>query len=168
VAAGAYYLIVKTDDPYNDLAEADETNNTRASATHVTLAARPDLVVTSVQVPGSVARNGDGTWSVPVSWVVQNAGTTPTPTYPSWWDRVHLSADTALDGGDLGLGQVYHPNGLAAGAIYQGSLTVTVPASVTPGSYFFIVKTDDPFNDLAEADETNNTRTSGSQVTLSP
>lgn len=101
-------------------------------------------------------------------WSVQNVGTTPTPTYPSWWDRVYLSTDTVLDGSDIGLGQVYHADGLAAGATYQGWLTVTVPGSVAPGSYSIIVKTDDPYNDLIEADETNNTRASGIQVTLSP
>ncbi|MBI2526319.1 MAG: DUF2341 domain-containing protein [Candidatus Rokubacteria bacterium] len=167
VSPGSYYIIIRTD-VHQQIAESDEGNNTRASATQVTLAPRPDLVVTSLQAPGSVARNGDGTWSVPVLWAVQNVGTTPTPAYPSWWDRVYLSTDTVLDGSDIGLGQVYHADGLAAGATYQGWLTVTVPGSVAPGSYSIIVKTDDPYNDLIEADETNNTRASGIQVTLSP
>ena len=47
---------------HNDLAEADEANNTRASAAQVTLAPRPDLVVTGVTVPaGPVLPNADHT-----------------------------------------------------------------------------------------------------------
>ena len=165
---GSYYVIVKTDDPYNDLAEASEANNTRASAAPVTLAVRPDLVVTAVSAPGGpVNPSASGSYDVPISWTVQNASSTPTPPFPSWWDKAYLSSTPALGGGAIALGQAYHANGLAAGGSYSsGTVTMTASAATPPGPYYVIVKTDDPYNDLAEADEANNTRASAAPVTL--
>ncbi len=166
VAPGDYYIILKTDGGGETL-ETIEANNTRTSATKVTLLGRPDLTVTALTVPTTpVYRNAQGNWVMPVSWTVQNQGAGAAP--GAWRDLLFLSADTILNSrSDLVADQVNGVSPVAAGASYTTNRTVTIPSTTTPGTYYFIVATDWD-NSLFETNETNNTRVSATTVTLAP
>jgi subtilase family serine protease len=164
-APGDYWVIVYAEQ-LQQLFEANETNNTRVSATKVTLLPLPDLVPTSINFSGSpVPRNGDGTWTLPVNWTVANQG--GGDARPSWWDRVYVSADQTWDGGDRQVTVVLHTQVVAAGGNYTASATAIVPSSVAPGDYYVIVWADrDGWT--FESNEANNTLTSVTRVTLLP
>jgi YD repeat-containing protein len=166
VAPGDYYIILKTDGGEETL-ETIETNNTRTSATKVTLLGRPDLTVTALTVPTTpVYRNAQGNWVMPVSWTVQNQGAGTAP--GAWRDLLFLSTDTIVNpSSDLVADQVNGVSPVAAGASYTTNRTVTIPSSTAPGTYYFIVVTDWD-NSLFETNETNNTRVSATTVTLAP
>ena len=63
-----------------------------------------------------------------------------------WFDDVWISTNPTLGSGgnDIFLGTVQHSNPLVPGGSYTASDQVTVPASLTPGSYYFIVAVDRP------------------------
>ena len=56
---------------------------------------------------------------------------------------------------------------LGAGASSQGTVTVTIPTSVSPASYFLLACADDTTN-VAESNETNNCRASVNTVAVGP
>src|SRR5581483_3675707 len=88
--AGSYYLLFLTD-PLGQVGEKTKANNFLAMP--VTVQA-PDLVVSSADAPASVIANETDQ----VSWTVTNNGAVPAAA--DWVDRVYLSADDTLDGGD--------------------------------------------------------------------
>jgi hypothetical protein len=176
-APGNYSLIVKTDGgggtgQYaptgpNNIAEADETNNTQALA--ITLPVKPDLTVSNLVV-GTIVKNANGSYSIPVAFQVNNVGGSAAYANSSWvwWDRGYLSTDAVLNDTDpLLAGNNMRTISLAAGANYPVSLTFTTSATTVPGNYSLIVKTDGGGgtgqyaptgpNVIAEANETNNT-----------
>jgi YD repeat-containing protein len=164
-APGDYWVIVVTD-VNNVLFEANETNNTRVSATKVTLLPLPDLVPTSITFSGSpVPRNGDGTWTFPVNWTVANQG--GGDAQPSWWDRIYVSTDQTWDSGDRQVTVVQRTQVVAANGSYTASSTAIVPSSVAPGDYYVIVWADRD-GSTVESNEANNTLASVTRVTLLP
>ncbi len=166
-ASGDYWVIVMTDAGLQVL-ETNEANNTRTSATKVTLLGRPDLTVTDLTVPAApVYRNAQGNWVAPVSWTVQNQGVSSAQGV-QWRDLLFISLDTILNANtDPLVDQATGTAPLAGGASYVMNRTVTIPNTTTPGAYYFIVATDWD-NSLFETNETNNTRVSATTVTLAP
>jgi hypothetical protein len=135
---GDRWFIVQTD-IYNQVFEhANEGNNTRVSDVpmNVQLSPFPNLQVTEVIPPAEAFSSQQAV----VQWVVTNTGTGSTSA-PVWYDRVWLSTDNVLDGGDTYLGQVANPSYLNPGDSYLNSLTVTLPQGIQ-GDYWFIVQTD--------------------------
>lgn len=120
-----------------------------------------DLQVTALTVPATVPRNNDGTYGVSVTYTVKNAGSVPA--YQQYWDRVYLSTDSAWSADDVTIGASLRNGPLAAGATYTGTLSLTAPATMTPGAYALIVSTDKD-DQQPELLETNNTR--AASVTL--
>ena len=116
----------------NDVSSAIPINITQQLA---------DLLVTSVTVPTSAA-TGD---SVTVNWTVANNGAGITNSN-YWYDDVWASTGTTLGSGgtDVYLGSLQRTNPLTAGASYAASLNVTLPQTLTAGSYHIIVATDRP------------------------
>ena len=104
--AGVYEFFVMADSG-KALADTNFANNLLASAPLIiTLRPRPDLEVTSLTVPQSVAEGG----VINVQWQVTNLGQAATPTGQSQWtDSVYLSLDNKLDSSDILLGNL--PNG---------------------------------------------------------
>ncbi|NQT84536.1 hypothetical protein HQ563_16055 [bacterium] len=153
VPAGTYYLIVRTD--LNDnVYEADETNNVSAAIAVEILT--PDVILTGLTAPASVVTQH----RAEVSWTVENQGTGEAQA--SWYDRLYLSEDEVLDGGDRVLDSVYRMQALLPGESYSPSSTVTIP-NVPAGTYYLIVRTD--LNDnVYEADETNNVTSQATYV----
>src|SRR5205814_769284 len=67
--------------------EANEANNTQALS--ITLPTRPDLTITLGSV-GTIVRNGNGSYSIPVTWTVTNIGASTAQSY--WYDVGYLSS----------------------------------------------------------------------------
>ena len=63
------------------------------------------------------------------------------------------------------LGNVQHTNPVLAGGSYSGSGTFTLPQTITPGDYYFIVVADGG-SVVYETNETNNARTSSTTVAI--
>ncbi len=143
-AAGTYYIIAKAD-ANNSVAEVSETNNTYYRSLVVV---GPDLTVLAVTAaasagPGEIITVGDTT---------RNSGVVAAPASKTYF---YLSSDYSLDAADTYLGSRGVP-ALAAGASSSGTIPVTLPGSMTPGTWYIIAKADGP-EAVAEASETNNT-----------
>jgi subtilase family serine protease len=164
LAAGDYYVILKTDN-YSYVVETNESNNTLASTTRVTLGPRPDLVPTALTVPTApVPRNTDGTYDIPVSFTVANQGGSDAKPY--WWDSLYLSADALLGGADTNIRDISRVTAVLAGASYSQSATIRTGV-LSPGNYYVILKTDN-YSNLLEANEGNNVLVSATRITLAP
>jgi subtilase family serine protease len=167
-APGTYWIRVVTDTG-GAVVEANETNNVGVSATQVTLSPAPppppDLTVSTITVPSATVapQMADGTWRFQATWTVQNNSQGAAPASATWTDRLYISIGGT--GNDVSIGQLDHSGGLAAGGNYTASMTVTVPATWSPGS-FWIRVVSDADNSLPESNESNNAGTSSSQVTL--
>ncbi|MCB9854669.1 MAG: hypothetical protein H6818_03200 [Phycisphaerales bacterium] len=151
VAAGDYFIIVRTDDG-NDVFEAGtgEANNLSISPFIVTGDAS-DLSIVSISSPDAV-QSGQ---SVHVAWTVTNAGTLTTNAV-AWVDHVYLSTDQLIDSGDLILGARTHSQlgGLPVGESYTQSADFLVPPLV--GGIFYILVRTDVNNSVFETNENNN------------
>lgn len=174
-AAGTYHLILKTDagttpTAAGNLVEADETNNLWVASPPLTLLGRPDLVPTALAVPGPVAPNANGTYTLTLAWSIANVGAAVTA--GAWADRLYLSADPALDSTDRLLGAWTRNLPVAPGGSYTVSgKTATLPATTAPGTYHLILKADGGATvtgagALAEADESNNVRVASPALIL--
>ena len=179
-APGNYTVFVKTDAHTTSgiftntdagvVAEGDETNNTFALA--VTLPARPDLQLSSASL-GAISMRQDGTYNVPVTYTVTNAGGAAAAA--SWTDLAFISSDAVLDDSDVNLGgSVSQGTTLAPGASYTNTFTFTAAPSTAAGSYTIFIKADahktggiftnTDAGVVAEASEANNAL--GMSVTL--
>jgi len=134
-AAGMHYLLFVAD-PYGTLAEADETNNVCAVAIDLPGA---DLTVAQAAAPAS-ASPGE---TIAVSWMVANAG--DGDALGDWLDRVYLSDDDALDGGDVLLAtrdQAARSPLTGTTGQYGDSADVTVPLDAGAGKHWLLLVTD--------------------------
>src|SRR3546814_2437936 len=85
----------------------------------------PDLVPVMVQgPPDGVAESNS---QIEVRWQVRNDGTAAT--LGGWTDTVWLSRDGVVSNDDIKLGELLAEAALAAGGVYDGVLTVTLPIS---------------------------------------
>lgn len=153
VAAGNYFVLVRTDRD-NQVLETSENNNVRSSETTVAIAAAtvlmPDLVVESVDAP-SDAYSGQ---PFELTWTVRNTGVDPTPGR-NWYDSVYLSRDMNFDRhSDLYLGYRYRTDVLGADDAYTVTQAFTVPGGQTGLFYVFVVT--DSGNHITEANDSNN------------
>jgi len=124
----------------------------------------PDLTSAIASV-GTIVKNGNGTYSIPITWTVQNNG--GATVLPNWYDVGYLSSDATLNNNDLVVGYLQRTVALAAGASYTASGTYTTLTTTVPGTYTLFVKADGKGGALggtnidngavAEANETNNT-----------
>ncbi len=144
VTTGTYFLIAKADGD-DAVQETRETNNTASRY----MAIGGDLVVSTPTAPaaagaGSVITIGDTTTN-------QGAGSVGAST-----TRFYLSVNGSIDASDTLLSGGRAVPALAAGASSTGSTTVTIPSTVTAGSYYVIAKADAD-NGVVETQEGNNT-----------
>jgi subtilase family serine protease len=144
VAPGVYYVIAQADAD-GAVAETSEVNNTLARFIQI----GPDLVVSALQVPATVAPGA----MVTVTDTTKNQGGGLAA--PSVL-RFYLSTNAAWDVADALLEGSRVVPSLAAGASSSGSTNVTLPANLGAGTYYVIAKADADGR-LAEASETNNT-----------
>jgi subtilisin family serine protease/subtilase family serine protease len=144
-APGTYYVVAVTD--WNGLvAENTETNNTRFSAL---VRVGPDAIVTVISGPSSAVAGS----TISAGDTTANQGG---DTIPGSITTFYLSTNLSLDAGDLPLAS--RPvRSLAPGASDTGSVSLSIPASTTPGTYYIIAKADAADATL-EALENNNIR----------
>jgi subtilase family serine protease len=157
VVAGSYFLIAKADD-LTAVDESNEDNNTRATATQLTVR-RPDLAVTSVTAPAVGAPGG----SISVTHVVRNLATAPANA-PGSTSRLVLSSDNAF-GSDIDLGSVV-VSPLAAGAQATLVQSVQIPGNTSAGVYWVFARAD-ALDAILEADsplEANNVKGTASTI----
>ncbi|MBO3704008.1 MAG: hypothetical protein J5W83_15990, partial [Candidatus Accumulibacter sp.] len=141
------FLIVRTDSG-SHIAEADESNNARASASQLDASAA-DLRVSDVRaLPDSADDASDALHlsgeETTVTWTVTNAGAAVWSGTRSWADTLYLSRDPSfIAERAIALGSVVHANvgGLAAGASYTGTARLRLPAGAD-GQYYLYVITD--------------------------
>jgi len=144
--AGTYYLGVVAD-PYNAVAESNETNNVQLVG-QVTITSDVDLVMTALSQPPTSVATQDG---FTVTDTVTNQGTTGASTFSVAY---YISTDTVITTSDQVVGYRY-VYGLTAGATVSGSASITLPGWVAPGTYYLGAIAD--YSDsIAESNETNN------------
>jgi len=141
---GTYYMIAKADAD-NAVVETSETNNTSAR----TVKAGPDLVVSAMSTLASTPAGG----VVAVTVTTRNQGSSAAEMSTT---RFYLSANATLDAGDTLLDGSHSVSALDAGASGTGSISLTIPAGLAPGTYFVVAKADAD-GVVAEATENNNT-----------
>jgi subtilase family serine protease len=154
-AGGSHYVLAKADGP-DVVTETDETNNFTAPARMLQLGA--DLTAT-LDVPGSA-------WSLPpgasftVTETTRNNSQVPAPASAT---RFHLSADAALDGGDLLLASRAVP-ALAPFTESTAQTTLSLPPAL--GGIYRVIARVDADGTVVEVDETNNVAVSVASVKI--
>jgi subtilase family serine protease len=155
-STGTYFLLACADDT-KIVFESNEANNCAAAGGSVVVGT-PDLVETTVSGPAA-AMVGH---TMVVSDTALNQGTGPARASST---RYYLSTNgvalTQLLTGSRGV------PALAAGASSPGTVTVTIPATASAGTYFLLACADDT-KVVFENNETNNCRASVSQVVVGP
>lgn len=119
------------------VAETDETNNCRASTSQLSVGNLPDLVETAATDPPTSLRPGG---NVAVTDTVLNQGTVAAGSSTT---RYYFSLDTSCCIGDVPLVGSRAVPSLDPGASSTGTVTVTVPLSLTRGPYFLLTCADD-------------------------
>jgi subtilase family serine protease len=145
-ATGGYYILARADAD-GQVAESNESNNTKAAVIHV---GPPDLVVSSLAVP---AAGGAGLTITVTDTTRDQTGTGPAGASLT---RFYLSSDATLDASDVSLGSRNVPE-LAPGGSSSASTVLTIPPATASGTYFVVAKADAD-DATPESDETNNTR----------
>ena len=155
--AGTYFLMACADDA-RQVVESDENNNCRASTGQVQVG-RPDLVSTAVSEPPATKVRGT---SFSVTDTVENQSA-----FNAGASRVqyYLSLDGVKNAGDRLLSGFRTVAALAARAVSTGTMSVTIPAGTTAGSYFLLACADDAVQ-VIESVETNNCLASIGKVTV--
>lgn len=141
-------------------------NNATASAPFAVVSGQlPNLK------PMSVTANGTPLLGHPlaVSWSVTETVGLNWPYSASWYDSLYLSKDQVLDASDPLLGswsQSASPGGSTwSGANYQRSVSVTLPTSLAPASYYVLAAVDDG-KALAESNELDNKLTTAAALSI--
>ncbi len=161
--AGAFYLLVVTDEG-NVIPETGHEDDNLSAALPITISRKnPDLQVTAITAP----QTGASGTNLQVSWTVTNEASQRVFN-DVWYDAVYLTQNGVIDESSIRVGTVKHTGALAAGAAYDVTTAFTLPASLT-GSYTLVVRTDD-YGNVVEADESNNATAAddATSVTLSP
>ncbi len=148
-AAGTYYILAEADSG-KVVAETNENNNVRASGS---VAIGPDLVISVLTAPASGAAGA----SLTVSDTTKNQGAGEASASTT---KFYLSKNTALDGTDIPLGSRPVPV-LTAGAVNSANTPLTIPVGTAAGTYYILAEADSG-KVVAETNENNNVRASGS------
>ena len=157
---GTYVLLACADDT-KLVAESDEGNNCLASAGAITVAL-PDLVQQTVSSPGGPFRRGT---AFTVSDTVLNDSRVGTPSPAT--TRYYLSTDNVRNTGDILLTGARTVPILGPSASSSASIAVTIPSTTLPGTYVLLACADDT-KVVAESNDTNNCRASGTAVVVAP
>jgi len=159
VEDGDYRIIVVADAEDDVYEDAGESNNLLISVSFPVT--RADLVPVIDNLPAT-ATSGD---VILLDYTVGNNGTAPV--LNDWVDRVYLSADTLLDGGDTSLAEYVHAAPLAAGNSRSDTVSIEIPIEVS-GEYFIIISADSEDSIEELADEANNQVAIAIDIELAP
>ena len=142
------YRILAIADGAGEIAETNETNNTRASGI---LRVGPDLVVSVLTVPATAAA-GEAVAAT------DTAANTGGGAAAASLTQFYLSANTTWEVSDILLGSRAVP-ALAADGTNVASTSLTIPSSTAVGSWYVLAKAD-ANAEVAESFETNNVKAS--------
>jgi len=156
-APGSYWLLACADAGLS-VKESDETNNCSAAATAVQVG-WPDLVITTVSNPPASAALG--AW-FNVTDTVRNAGPVNAGSSTT---RYYLSLDTVKDSIDVQMSGYRSIPMLASTMTSNGSVTVTIPTTTAPGTYWLLVCADAGLT-VKESNEANNCLASATAVVV--
>ncbi len=139
---GTYYLLLSTD-AFGHQPESSESNNVVAGqAIHITLPAKPDLVVSNLSAPADLMLNPSGDTLVPITWTITNQGTAAAT---GWYDYVYLSSDNSV-GGDVYFGGYYFEGTLNPGESATRGQSISLPynyvGNATSATRWLVVTTD--------------------------
>ncbi|MEP7156970.1 MAG: CARDB domain-containing protein [Betaproteobacteria bacterium] len=125
-------------------------NTASATVTVATSLLIPDLDVTGLTAPVT------GTIGSPITVVVtaRNKGTLTAQPFRLGF---YLSSDTVINTSDLLIGTCFYSGGLSAGQSIPCTMAVTLPAGISPGSYYIGAIADDNLL-INESDDTNNSK----------
>ena len=156
--AGSYYVCGMADSA-NAVVESNETNNTRRSATQVTVPP-PDLVMTLLSTTATAVAPGG---TLALSNTVQNAAGHSAGAFSI---AFRLSTNTIYgDADDVASVTTRAVTYLSWWASSLATTSVSVPAATPLGSYYLCALADSA-NAVTESNETNNSRCSSTTVTV--
>ena len=161
---GSYYLLLVSD--HTGLTNDDQLANNVWSVTgdpiFIEKTFYPDLVAETFQAPAQ----GTAGQPIEIAYTVRNDGEGAT-LGSSWTDKVYLSTDFAIDGGDPVLGIFNHSGTLALGAEYTETQQVFLPITAS-GNYILLFKTDANNNEYENGQEANNRASAVITATIPP
>ena len=146
LAQGNYYIIAVAD-VTGLVAESNEHNNVKASASKI-FVWRPDLSVQTVTTPGNTAT---GITNYTVSSTIKNGGSITTDTF---YVSYYLSTDTTKSSNDRYIGHAT-VNGLNGWSTTTATAKCTIPKDLAQGNYY-IIAVADVTGLVAESNEHNN------------
>ena len=117
----------------------------------------PDLIVTAVTSPTTGVAGG----SINISMTVKNQGGQAAATF---WTTFYLSTDSIITTSDIYTGYGC-PFTLAAGESSSCGGSITIPANVAAGTYYFGAYADSK-GEIAESNETNNGLAATNTITI--
>lgn len=144
VDTGSHYVIAKADGP-EAIEETSESNNTRADLIRI----GPDLLVSTLSVPTTAGQGG----TISVTDTTRNGGAGSAGASVT---RFFLSLNTSLSTTDTPLGE-RNVGPLDPGATNVATTPLTIPGSLSSGTYYLIAAADNN-NHVAETSDSNNTR----------
>ena len=112
---------------------------------------KPDITVSMVDIPVK-AQAGD---TVTVNYTVENLANNSSATTGAFDVFFILSTDTTYDAGDELLDDVSKEADLGAGALRNTTMSVTLPATLTNDSYYWLVWADG-YGNITESNSSNN------------
>lgn len=144
------YVLVGLADSDGVVTEADEGNNQFTSASFNV--GSPDLTVSDVTPATQSMSRGN---SYTVSTTARNNSSYDTPAGTSFRVGIYLSTDNTITTADTLIGSRTISSGIVGGGTDTADTTVTIPTSISAGSYFLGAIVDDQ-DTVLETDETNN------------
>jgi hypothetical protein len=134
-AAGSQYLVIVADDAGQPVTNADTSSAPAAIAVSA-----PDLKLVTANAPASAVLGS----TIPISYQVQDVGSVAAP--GDWTDSIFVSATPRLDDTATFVASFDHTSqagGLAPGASYTNSQSITLPPTVIGTAYLiFVTNTD--------------------------
>jgi subtilisin family serine protease len=153
LAPGTYYVGALADHE-SQVVETNETNNAKAG--NVVTVTKPDLVVTAISGPTSAARGSLKTFNL--SFKNQGTGTASALDV-----GIYLSTDQTITTADTRIGAWFEAT-LAAGATKSGAISLQIPSTLTPRTYY-VGAIADYKKVVIESNEGNNTKV-GNAITI--
>ncbi|MBU1720291.1 MAG: T9SS type A sorting domain-containing protein, partial [Bacteroidetes bacterium] len=146
LSPGIYYILFFADS-FDNVNETREDNNIVCLPIYITVPTI-DIYAQTAYLSSYFVATGS---SVSMYTYLQNIGTA---TAASCRLGYYLSADTIWDSGDTLLSSAYSSS-IAGGGYYNATRTITIPSTITPGTWYLFMYADD-LHAITESSEANN------------
>ncbi|HUB24490.1 MAG TPA: CARDB domain-containing protein, partial [Tepidisphaeraceae bacterium] len=139
---GHFYLLIKTDANEQVYQYNYPYPNVGSPNHFVDIVPEPYAIMNVNDVTADTT--GYTSQPINVSWMVSNTGIGPTDV-TNWNDTVYVTSDPTGQTGLTYLGSFEHDGALAVGASYTRNVQVTLPESLSTGTYYIVVQTSGPY-----------------------